>query len=252
MWTLRSDSKVPHWFRDAPGDGAVLAYSTRRGGTSAPPFDSLNLGRSTTDVPERVVENRHRFLSALGLDASRLVTAGQVHGARVLHADRPGHVADCDAIVTTRPDLALAVTIADCMALLYRAPHAVGAAHSGWRGTAAGMPAAALRTVAEASGCPPGEVDVHIGPCIRACCYEVGDDVARHFPPAVIRRGGGQPRLDLPAAARLALLSAGVPHDRIHDTGACSACEPHWYFSHRRDAGRTGRMWGLAALRGSG
>jgi copper oxidase (laccase) domain-containing protein len=108
------------------------------------------------------------------------------------------------------------------------------------------MPAATLAALRERTACSVESVRVHFGPCIRGCCYEVGDEVAERFPAAAVRRVAGRARLDLPTAARLALCAAGLPGDAIADTGACTACEPHWYFSHRRDAGRTGRLWGVA------
>lgn len=249
MWTLDQHALVPHWRLAAPSAVVTLGFSTRRGGVSAPPFDSLNLGRSTVDDPAHITENRSRLLHALELDPERLVTAGQVHGARVVEATHPGHLPDCDALLTRVPGLALAVTTADCMSLLYVAPGALCAVHAGWRGTEAAMPGAALTAVCDASGAAPPGVDVHIGPCIRGCCYEVGDDVASHFPAAAIRIVNGRARLDLPTVARLQLERLGVLADRIFDTGACTMCEPHWYFSHRRDQGRTGRQWGVAALR---
>jgi hypothetical protein len=248
MWMLDDTSSVPYW-RPASGvPGARLAFSTRRGGVSAPPFDSLNLGRSTTDSPDAVVENRNRLLSAVGLSPATLATAGQVHGTRVVEVAASGHQPECDALISRVPGLALAVTTADCMSLLYAAPGAVGAAHAGWRGTADGMPAATLSALCACASVAPSQVHVHIGPCIRGCCYEVGEDVAARFPALAVRPTAGRPYLDLPTAARLALQGAGVPPDCIHDTGACSACEPFWYFSHRRDAGRTGRLWGVAAV----
>jgi YfiH family protein len=226
----------------------TLAFTTRRGGVSLPPFDTLNLGRSTADRPEAVSENRRRLLAALGLDAARIVTAGQVHAARAVEVDAPGHVPGCDALVTRTPGLALAVTTADCMSILYLAPGAVAVAHSGWRGTAAGMPRATLAVLCGAASVDAGRVTVIIGPCIRACCYEVGPEVLRQFPADAARDVGGHRHLDLAAAARAQLLEAGVPAAACLDTGACTACEPAWYFSHRRDGGLTGRHWALAAL----
>jgi polyphenol oxidase len=248
MWTLAADPTPPHWRREAP-DAAVLAFSTRRGGVSTPPFDSLNLGRSTEDDASAVAENRSRLLRALGLDPLRLATAGQVHGVAVARVAAPGHLPECDALVTTVPGVALAVTTADCLALLYHAPGAVAAAHAGWRGIAAGMPRVALDALCEAAGCDPGAVRVHLGPCIRACCYEVRDDVLAHFDPRFVTHVEGHARLDLVAAARADLCAAGLRDEQLADTGACTACEPHWYFSHRRDHGRTGRLWAVAALR---
>lgn len=246
MWTLASSEPLPLWRTSEPLRDAVLAFSTRRGGVSSAPFDTLNLGRSTVDDPAAVAENRSRLLACLGTTTDHLATAGQVHGTRVVEVTAPGHTPECDALLTTVPGLALAVTTADCMSLLFTAPGAVAAAHAGWRGTADGMPVAALAALRERTGARPDAIRVHIGPCIRGCCYEVGADVAERFPAAAVRRVDGSTRLDLPTAARIALLAAGLPEDCLFDTGACSACEPHWYFSHRRDAGRTGRMWGVA------
>jgi YfiH family protein len=249
MWTLDRASAVPAW-RFAPADPAcMLAFSTRQGGVSAAPWDTLDLGLSCGDRPDSVLENRRRLLESLSLDPARLATAGQVHGTRIHSATRPGHEPGCDALLTLTPGLALAVATADCMSLLYAAPGAVAAAHAGWRGAAAGMPAAALRALCAATAVAPATVRVALGPCIRGCCYEVGPDVARCFPSAAVRDVDGRPRLDLPTVARLQLLEAGLPPGALEDTGACTACEPYWYYSHRRDAGRTGRLWGVAALR---
>ena len=248
MWTLDAHATVSHWRPSQPQEGATLLFSTRHGGVSAPPFATLNLGRSTADDAAAVSENRSRLLHAAGLDPARLATAGQVHGARVVEVDAPGHAPECDALVSRVPGLALAVTTADCMSLLYHVPGAVAAAHAGWRGLVAGMPVAALGALVRLVGSSPSAATVHFGPCIRGCCYEVGEDVARQFPAEALRPGAGRPHLDLPTAARLALRAAGVSEERIHDIGDCTACSPHGYFSYRRDATRTGRQWGVAAV----
>ena len=247
MWILDAGAPLPLWRPDDADSEFVLAFTTRRGGVSATPFESLNLGRSTTDSAEAVLENRRRVLQALSIAPESQVTAGQVHGAAVRRAERPGHVPDCDGLLTTVPGLALAVTTADCMPILYAAPHAVAVAHSGWRGTAARMPLTTLDAVRATAGVEGGQVAVHLGPCIRGCCYEVGPEVARLFPAAAVTSSGDRFRLDLPTAARLQLGEAGV--NRIEDVGACTACEPYWYFSHRRDHGLSGRQWAVAALR---
>ena len=247
MWTLKRDTPLPLW-RPAGASGAILAFTTRLGGVSASPFDTLNLGRSTTDRPEAVAENRRRLLAALGLRPDQLATAGQVHGATVAAADAPGHFDGCDVLLSRTPGLALAVTSADCMPILLVAPGAVAAAHSGWRGTESGAPRAALRALLSASGTRPERVRVHIGPCVRRCCYIVGPEVASRFPAAAVSSDHGTWRLDLPTAARLQLVAEGLPADAIDDTGACTACQRELYYSHRRDAGLTGRHWGVIAL----
>jgi len=247
MWTLDTGAPLPLW-RQTGTTGAILAFSTRIGGVSRPPYDTMNLGGSTGDDPAAVSENRRRVLAALGLAPDRLATAGQVHGAAVAVADAPGHYDGCDVLLSRTPGLVLAVTSADCMPILLIAPGAVAAAHSGWRGTESGAPRTALRALLSASGASPGRVQVHFGPCIRPCCYEVGPEVASRFPQAAVSRVHGAWHLDLSAAARLQLRAEGLPDHAIDDTGACTACGRALYYSHRRDAGLTGRHWGLVAL----
>ena len=156
---------------------------------------------------------------------------------------------ECDAAVTRTHGLALAVTGADCLPILFEAGSAVGAAHAGWRGIVAGVAESALRAVCAAGEVPPEAARAHFGPCIRACCYEVGDDVAARFPREALSYHARSMHLDLPAAVRLRLISAGLLLERIEDTGACTACEASRYFSHRRDRGATGRHWGVIGWR---
>jgi YfiH family protein len=250
MWTLDPRSAIPAWRYRATRPGAVLAFTTRQGGVSEGPYHSLNLGRSTQDRAESVDENRHRLLRSLGLDPARFANAGQVHGASVTPVSGPGLQPACDALVTSTPGLALAVTGADCLPILYLAPGAVAAAHSGWRGTVGGVPEATLAAVCDASGVTPADVTIHMGPCIRGCCYEVGAEVSARFPAEALRSSGESRHLDLPTAVRSRLMAAGAPAHAIHDTGGCTACQPEWYFSHRRDHGLTGRQWGVIAHAG--
>ncbi len=248
-WTLDRSDPLPVWLAAPPSAAAVLAFSTRRGGVSDAPFDSLNLGRSTPDDPERVAVNRRTLLTRLGLDPARLVTAGQVHGARIVEVSEPGHVPECDALVTRARGLALAVTTADCMPLILTAPGAVAVVHAGWRGAAEGLPALALRELCRVAACAPDRIEAHLGPCIRSCCYEVGAEVAERFAAEALRPWGERWRLDLPVEARRQLGEAGLSPEAFHDVGACTMCEPHFYYSHRRDGAPSGRHWAVAALR---
>jgi len=216
---------------------------------SQAPYDSLNLGRSTADRPEAVEENRRRLLSTLGFEIDQLVTLGQVHGSRVVNVERPGFQPACDAAVTRTPGIALAVTGADCLPLLLVGDGAVGVAHGGWRGVVAGVTEAALGALCETGGVAPAQVRAHLGPCIRGCCYEVGPEVAALFPSQALTTREHSVHLDLPTAVRLRLMAAGLPQEAIEDTGACTACDPPRYFSHRRDHGLTGRHWGVVGRR---
>jgi YfiH family protein len=247
VWTLDRNAAPPRWRQDPELEGARLCFSTRRGGCSAAPYDELNLGRSSGDAHDAVAENRRRLLGGIGLDPGTLATAGQVHGAVVRTVASPGHVPECDALVSTTPGLAIAVSAADCIPILFAAPGGVAAAHAGWRGIVAGIPEAAVDRLIEATGCAPAGVTAHLGPCIRSCCFRVGPDVAERFPSRFVHSLNDSLHVDLPGAARRRLLDRGLPPDAIHDVGACTSCERTWYYSYRRDRGRTGRLWGVAA-----
>jgi YfiH family protein len=221
---------------DAPGPYAV-AFSTRRGGVSEAPFDTLNLGRLTEDDPGRVAENRRRLCAELGTDADLLRYGRQVHGATVHRAGlqgRPG-----DGLWTDTRGEPLLVFTADCLPVaLVRAdggrPPALAALHVGWRGLLAGI------AQAGASALGGGPLAAVIGPGIGPCCYEVGEEVAAPFR----ERFGGDVaanwRLDLWTATERAFRAAGVAD--VHRTDLCTSCNPDLFFSHRRDAGRTGRQ----------
>src|SRR4051794_13365657 len=159
--------------------GATAAFSTRIGGVSQPPFDSLNLGLFTEDERETVVENRIRLAAALGLAPERIAIGRQVHGAELaIHGGpqdpspfaEPGNaVPEVDGHVTAEPSLALLVFAADCLPVALSGPGGVAMLHCGWRGLAAGI----LARGAEATGA----TDAAMGPGIGPCCYEVGEDV---------------------------------------------------------------------------
>jgi YfiH family protein len=210
--------------------GAAALFTTRRGGVSAPPFDTLNLGRWTGDDPAAVEENRARVLALTG--ARRFAFGRQVHGATVR---RDGDGEEADGQVTRERGVAPMVLTADCLPIALAAPGGVGMLHAGWRGLAAGIVEAGVEALGGASAAA-------LGPCARGCCYEVGDEVraALGLEPA----GGPEP-LDLPAIARERLRAAGV--GAVHDSGLCTMCgDRSLFFSHRRDGGRTGRQAGVA------
>jgi purine-nucleoside/S-methyl-5'-thioadenosine phosphorylase / adenosine deaminase len=237
--------------------GARAAFSTRLGGVSEPPFDSLNLGILTEDDQGSVAENRFRLARALGLDPNQVVFAVQVHGRRLIYHDRGaesvydpgigglrqtrqpgGEIIEADGHVVRRPGLAPLVFVADCLPVALYGPGALAMVHAGWRGLAAGILGAAAEAV-EATGAA-------IGPGIGPCCYEVGDDVLATFDDLGNVAAGRM--LDLPEVARRQLARAGVAD--VQSAGLCTGCEPALFFSHRRDRGRTGRQAGMAWLDG--
>jgi YfiH family protein len=227
-------------------------FTTRGGGASAAPCDALNLGDRVGDEPAAVAENWRRLGAATGLAFARV---RQVHGARVVEAAGPSApVEEADAVVSARPGLAACVAVADCVPVLLADPVSgvVAAVHAGWRGTVALAAAEGARALSRAAGAPAGRLLAAIGPSIGPCCYEVSEELAARFEAAfgdgvVVRGRPGGPRLDLWTANERALQAAGV--EAIDRLDRCTACDPARFFSHRRDAGRTGRMVGFIAPR---
>ena len=247
--SIHPDWLIPAWA--APGVGALM--TTRHGGVSAAPFDSFNLRYQIGDSPEAVACNQARLAYAAG---ARPVYLNQAHGARVVRLGRadaaPGApVHDADASVTTLPGIACTVQVADCLPVLFAAPggRAVGAAHAGWRGLAAGVLEATLREVCEAAGCEPEEVEVWLGACIGPDQFEVGADVLQAFGASTqggstrfIPHAPGKWLADLPQLARDRLLAAGAR--ALQGGGWCTVTEASRFFSFRRDR-VTGRMAAL-------
>ena len=230
--------------------GARAAFSTRLGGVSQPPFDSLNLGILTDDAPEAVTENRRRLASALGREPEHVAFALQVHGTRLIEqpaefrgsfrtvGDRKeprNGVPEADGHVVRQPGLAALVFVADCLPVALYGPGGLAMVHAGWRGLAGGIVGSAAETVEATTAA--------IGPGIGPCCYEVGEEVLDAF--AGLGEGIAAGRmLDLPEVARRLLVEAGV--EQVESAGLCTSCEQDLFFSHRRDHGRTGRQAGIA------
>ena len=244
---------IPDWTAGARV-GALM--STRAGGVSAAPFDSLNLGRSAGDERGAVDENRRRFAAALG---ARPVWLSQVHGARVLRlmADtgNASTRAEADAAITTVSGLACTVMVADCLPVLFAAPEGrgVGAAHAGWRGLAGGVLEATVAALCEAAACTPRELQAWLGPCIGPRRFEVGADVldafggGPHFRPRPRPDGAMRWVADLAGLARERLGAAGLT--QISGGAWCTVEDASRFFSFRRD-GVTGRMAAAIWLRG--
>jgi YfiH family protein len=210
--------------------GGTALFTTRRGGVSDGPFESLNLGLWTDDEPDRVRENRARVERLAG---GRLAQARQVHGTRVVEASTDGVRAEADGQVTTERGVAPMALVADCVPIALVAPEGVAMLHAGWRGLAGGIVGegvAALRSLGAQ------RIAAAIGPGAGPCCYEVGDEVRAAF-------GTDARTVDLKAIAWTRLEDAGV--DVVHDCGLCTMHDPERFFSHRRDRGVTGRQAGV-------
>lgn len=233
----------------APNLTAPHAFTTRSGGVSVGAFRGLNLD-DRQDDPAAVAENRARLAGALGAGPAAFARLDQVHGTQVVPVTQPG-VWEGDALVTATPGLLLAIGTADCYPLLLhdRAAGVVGAAHAGWKGTLGRIARETVQAMT-ALGAEAGRICAAVGPGICGERYGVSDDLAAQFRQAglgdfVLDRPG-QPHLDLAGANRAVLEDAGVPATNIWLSGRCST-EPDFY-SYRRDAGLTGRMWAVIGL----
>jgi len=227
-------------------EGYEVAFTTRVGGVSEGPYASLNLGRKSGDDPERADENRRIACEAVGADLEKLALNYQVHSSRVLRAAPAIRGEHADGLWTDEPGLPILAMSADCLPIvLVRSgteKPAVAVLHAGWKGLLAGIVESGTAALGR------GMLAAAIGPAIGPCCYEVGEAVAapfrERFGDDIVRES----RLDLWTSAERALRAAGVA--QVDRFDRCTACEPETFFSHRRDAGRTGRQGVIAYVAG--
>jgi YfiH family protein len=223
-------------------ESAHALFTTRRGGASAGPYATFNMGTTIGPQPADVLANRRELEDGLGVT---LAYGHQVHGTRVIVAKARREKAEqADGQITAAAGVAATVMVADCLPVAVSGEGAVAMLHAGWRGLAAGIIGAGVARL-RALGVQ-GPLRAAIGPGAGPCCYEVGEEVRTAFSghgPAM-RHGGN---IDLKAIAARELEHAGVEH--VHDVGLCTICsDPSLFFSHRRDRGVTGRQAGLAWL----
>lgn len=244
---------------EADGDGWRAVFSTRHGGVSRGPFATLDLSYAVGDAPERVSENRRRLATAAGFDGGALVVGRQVHGTRIAAitardrgrgaAGQPDAIADVDGLLTGEPGLPLMVTVADCVPVVVVAAGRdgalqVAALHAGWRALLTGI----LERGVERLRSHGSIVAAVVGPSIGPCCFTVGEEVGRAYQqryPGTWR----DDRVDLWTAAARQLAGAGVAASRLSVAHVCTSCDRR-FFSHRRDAGRSGRQAGIVWIEG--
>ncbi len=243
--------------RTAAGSGVTFCFTERTGGVSPAPYASLNLGAKGGDDLANVKENRRRVLASLGAEDlfEGLVIPNQVHGDTVAVLDGRGGLpasleTGADAVVCTVPDQAVMLLFADCLPVVIVGPGGFAVAHSGWRGTLAGIAGKTAGMLAEACGCAPADLVAYVGPHISGTAYEVSPELLEDFADRFGAVAYGAPRcLDLAACVRASLGEAGVPADRIWDAGLCTAALTDRFFSHRMEQGMTGRHGAVAFMR---
>lgn len=240
-------------------------FSTRQGGVSQPPFDSLNLGVGRGDSEDAVKENYRRFCGAVGVPMERAVLSKQVHETtvRVCRSCDAGKGLlsprnyTADALITDTPNLPLVVFSADCGIILLHDPvhHAIGAIHAGWRGCAAGIVEKTVQTMQDVFSSDPRYIVAAIGPCIGPCCFETDGDV-----PAAMRAAlgadaepylevrGPKYHVDLAGLNRQWLLRAGLRPEHIDTCGLCTGCHPELFWSHRKMGDARGAQVAVISL----
>ncbi len=265
--------------------GALMAFSTRLGGCSPPPYDSMNLSASEGDELENVHHNLIVLGENLNIDPAAIRFCRQVHGDGAAIVDSVSSAPPmADSMITRVPGVFLAVKTADCVPIVLVDPvkRVAAAVHAGWKGTILRIARKTLRIMTSRFGANPSDVIACIGPSIGPCCYQVDERVLAPFrsrfpsPEQFIVQGSGSretreappettpapgpargrcdnsyPRfaLDLAGANRSELVREGIPQANIFSTDLCTACRPDLLFSHRRDNGRTGRQAAIVGFR---
>jgi YfiH family protein len=238
---------LPKW----QAEGIDLGFSTRVGGVSRIPYDTLNLGLHVGDNPSAVLDNRKRWLEQWNVSWSRVIVGEQVHGTNIKwvgEEDGGRGICELDTAIpavdglVTQSTFGLMGLFADCVPLFFYFPdvQAVGIVHAGWRGTANKIGQKILDCVEKAGG-RTENAWVAIGPSIGPCCYFVDESVAIRFranfdeTPFLSKQENEQYLLDLWEANRTTLLEKGVHKENIDLAAICTADNPEWFFSHRRD-----------------
>ncbi len=242
----------------------VAGFSTRNGGVSRPPYNSLNLGLGTADQKVNIEGNRATFARAFDLPPHRLLTVNQSHGDDILLLDQDNPdlshflTVKADAIVTDQTEIMIGILTADCIPILvwHQETKVAAVIHAGWRGAANGLIPKVIKTIRTNFDCTTSGLMAAIGPGIGAHNYEVDRPVRDAF-----RQGSGfwsdiadetklgHWRLDIPLSCRLQLEQAGLNPQNIETATECTCCNPELFFSHRRDNGLTGRQIGFMQIK---
>lgn len=260
--------------------GAEALFTTRKGGVSTGPWQGLNLSPKTGDHPELVNTNLQALMTALEIDPQTVRGVKQVHGVEIVNPGSDSYPAvapGADGLFDREGRHVLVTQHADCAPVYLAAigTPALMLVHAGWRGSAAGITRQGVARFMQETDCAAKDIFAAIGPCIHECCYEVGTEVAKAFANCLGERyaealqvtpekgteGTGpaltpEPeaaysyRLNLAHANRVILEQTGILPEHIFESHLCTACHDEYFYSHRRDGGKTGRM--LAILRRTG
>lgn len=248
------------------GGKVSTCFSSRIGGVSESPYESLNLGFKSGEAFDNVRRNFARLCDSAGFKVEDLVLSDQVHGdicRSVGYGDRgsgivsDGDIHRTDALTTDSRGVALCIFTADCVPVFLYDPEnaAIGLCHAGWRGVVNGIVSKTVSEMKRDYGSRPSSVMAAIGPSIGPCCFRVGRDLADRF--RGIFGGTGNIvieddygfRIDLWEAVKTQLVGSGIRVVSIIESGLCTSCRESLFFSYRRDGASTGRMASIIQLR---
>ncbi|MGZ9585077.1 peptidoglycan editing factor PgeF [Paenibacillus marinisediminis] len=246
-------------------EGLTAGFTTRLGGVSEAPYDTMNMALHVQDEPEAIVANRRRLMDAIDMPFEAWTCAEQVHShhVHIVTRDERGKgrlsradaIPDADAIITQESDICLASFYADCVPLLLVDPirRVVGLAHAGWKGTVQEIAVRTVEQMQQTFQSQPEQLLAAIGPSIGKCCYEVDERVIapvevllEKLPEdarsALEYRDNGRAVVDLREINRHLLIKAGIMPSNIECTTWCTGCHTELFYSHRAEGGKTGRM----------
>lgn len=250
--------------------GITHAFSTKLGGVSKGDCAAMNLSFNRGDAEEDVFTNHRLFAEAVGYEVEQLVLSDQVHETVIRRVDssdcgkgvtRESDIIGVDGLITNDPGVVLMTFFADCVPLFFydSVKQAIGASHSGWRGTVKRMGARTIEAMQSEFDCEPKDIHVVIGPSICQKCYEVSEDVIEAFQKEFSReqwsklwisKENHKYQLDLWEANRIILTEAGIPREQIEICGYCTCCHSDVLFSHRVTNGHRGNLSGIITLKG--
>ncbi|CDQ19829.1 peptidoglycan editing factor PgeF [Halobacillus karajensis] len=243
----------------------TAGLTTRQGGKSEAPFDTLNMGLHVSDNKNTVIQNRRLLAKELGVPLEQWVIGEQVHGTKVETVDHTHAGAGAvsmasalqgvDGLITNDNNLVLGAFFADCVPLYFYDPKTewIGIAHAGWRGTVNGMGLKMIEALQE-KGCQLENIKAVIGPSIGMNHYEVDEHVINHIPAVyknqcVVEHENGKYQLALKSLHYQLMIDKGLKEENIQRSDFCTYEENELFYSHRRDQGKTGRMLGFITIR---
>ncbi|MGE5435681.1 MAG: peptidoglycan editing factor PgeF [Syntrophothermus sp.] len=228
----------------------IFGFSTKAGENGAPYY--FNVSSSVGDDPENVNANRKKYYEGLGLTNDNICYQKQIHSAVVTYVDKPGHCGESDAMITDKPNLGLAISTADCTPVFVydKIKKVIAGIHSGWKGTQLNIITAALNELKDKFNSNPEDLIVYIGPSISQEKYEVGKEFTEIFDAKFINEINNKFYLNVSGINYKRILDFGIPKENVQYSTLCSYDLKNLLHSYRRDGLKSGRSFGIIAMKG--